>query len=49
MEENQEEVTAQMKKADLIFCLDYNLQGQKMMHLHEGVSKDIKVDLSDLN
>lgn len=24
MEENPEEVTAQMKKADLIFCLDYN-------------------------
>lgn len=48
MEENQEEVTAQMKKADLIFCLDYNATdrvGPDMQALlEEATGKKIMID-----
>ncbi len=48
MEENPEEVTAQMKKADLIFCLDYNATnrvGPKMQSLlEEATCKKIMID-----
>ncbi len=48
MEENPEEVTAQMKKADLIFCLDYNATnrvGPDMQALlEEATGKKIMID-----
>ena len=48
MEENPEEVTAQMKKADLIFCLDYNATnrvGPDMQALlEEATCKKIMID-----
>lgn len=48
MEENPEEVTAQMKKADLIFCLDYNATnrvGPDMQALlEETTCKKIMID-----
>ena len=48
MDENPEEVTAQMKKADLIFCLDYNATnrlGPGMQALLEEVTcKKIMID-----
>jgi phosphoesterase RecJ-like protein len=48
MEENPEEVTAQMKKADLIFCLDYNAThrvGPDMqILLEEATGKKIMID-----
>lgn len=48
MEENREEVTAQMKKADLIFCLDYNATnrvGPDMQALlEEATCKKIMID-----
>jgi len=48
MEENPEEVTAQMKKADLIFCLDYNATnrvGPDMQPLLEAATgKKIMID-----
>lgn len=48
MEENPEEVTAQMKKADLIFCLDYNASnrvGPDMQALlEETTCKKIMID-----
>lgn len=48
MEENPEEVTAQMKKADLIFCLDYNAinrVGPDMQVLLEAATcKKIMID-----
>ena len=48
MEENGEEVTAQMKKADLIFCLDYNAtsrlgRGMQVL-LEETTCKKIMID-----
>ena len=48
LEENREEVTAQMKKADLIFCLDYNATkrvGPDMEALLEAATaKKIMID-----
>jgi len=48
MDENPEEVTAQMKKADLIFCLDYNATnrvGPDMQVLLEAATaKKIMID-----
>jgi phosphoesterase RecJ-like protein len=48
MDENPEEVTAQMKKADLIFCLDYNTTnrvGPDMQTLlEEATGKKIMID-----
>ena len=48
MEDNPEEVTAQMKKADLIFCLDYNASnrvGPEMQALlEEATCKKIMID-----
>ena len=48
MDENPEEVTAQMKKADLIFCLDYNATsrvGPAMQPLLENATgKKIMID-----
>jgi len=48
MEENPEEVTAQMKKADLIFCLDYNatsrLGPDMQALLEEATCKKIMID-----
>lgn len=48
MEENREEVRAQMKKADLIFCLDYNATnrvGPDMQALlEEATCKKIMID-----
>ncbi|KGL63736.1 DHH family phosphoesterase [Polaribacter sp. Hel1_85] len=48
MEENPEEVTAQMQKADLIFCLDYNATnrvGPEMQALlEEATCKKIMID-----
>ena len=48
MEENPEEVTAQMQKADLIFCLDYNATnrvGPEMQALLESATgKKIMID-----
>jgi len=48
MEENPEEVATQMKKADLIFCLDYNSTsrlGEDMQPLlEEATCKKIMID-----
>jgi phosphoesterase RecJ-like protein len=48
MEENPEEVTAQMKKADLIFCLDYNgtnrVGPDMQVLLEEATCKKIMID-----
>ncbi|MFT5834487.1 MAG: phosphoesterase RecJ-like protein [Cognaticolwellia sp.] len=47
MEENPEEVAAQMKKADLIFCLDYNATyrvGSMQALLEEATCKKIMID-----
>jgi phosphoesterase RecJ-like protein len=48
MEENPEKVTAEMKKADLIFCLDYNATnrvGPEMQALLEEVAcKKVMID-----
>ncbi len=48
MEENPEEVTAQMKKADLIFCLDYNTTNRvgpdMQVLLEEATCKKIMID-----
>lgn len=48
MEENPEEVTAQMKKADLIFCLDYNATNRvgpdMQVLLEEATCKKIMID-----
>jgi len=48
MEENLEEVTAEMKKADLIFCLDYNATnrvGSDMQALLEAATcKKVMID-----
>ena len=48
MEENPEEVTAQMKKADLIFCLDYNATNRvgpdMQILLEEATCKRIMID-----
>jgi phosphoesterase RecJ-like protein len=48
MNENPEEVTAQMKKADLIFCLDYNvtnrLGSEMQVLLEEATGKKIMID-----
>ena len=48
MEENPEEVTAQIKKADLIFCLDYNatsrLGPDMQVLLEEATCKTIMID-----
>ncbi|MDG1433726.1 MAG: DHH family phosphoesterase [Saprospiraceae bacterium] len=48
MDENPEEVTTQMKKADLIFCLDYNATyrvGSEMQALlEEATGKKIMID-----
>jgi len=48
MEENPEEVSAQMKKADLIFCLDYNATNRvgpgMQALLEESTGKKIMID-----
>ncbi|MGB1217290.1 MAG: DHH family phosphoesterase [Saprospiraceae bacterium] len=48
MEENPEEVAAQMKKADLIFCLDYNatkrVGSEMQVLLEESTCKKIMID-----
>ncbi|MFK7775808.1 MAG: bifunctional oligoribonuclease/PAP phosphatase NrnA [Saprospiraceae bacterium] len=48
MEENPEEVTAQMEKADLIFCLDYNATHRVgpdlQVLLEEATGKKIMID-----
>ena len=48
MEENPEEVTAAIKKADLIFCLDYNaisrVGPEMQVMLEEATSKKIMID-----
>ena len=48
MEETPEEVTAQMQKADLIFCLDYNatsrLGPEMQILLEEATCKKIMID-----
>ena len=48
MEENPEEVAAQMKKADLIFCLDYNstqrVGPDMQILLEEATGKKIMID-----
>ena len=48
MEETPEEVTAQMQKADLIFCLDYNatsrLGPEMQVLLEEATCKKIMID-----
>lgn len=48
MDENRKEVTAQMKKADLIFCLDYNATNRvgpdMQVLLEEATAKKIMID-----
>ena len=48
MDENPEEVTAQMKQADLIFCLDYNaihrVGADMQVLLEEATGKKIMID-----
>jgi len=48
MDENPEEVAAQMKKADLIFCLDYNATSrvgpEMQVLLEEATGKKIMID-----
>jgi phosphoesterase RecJ-like protein len=48
MEENEEEVTEQMQKADLIFCLDYNATNRvgpdMQVLLEEATCKKIMID-----
>ena len=48
MEENPEEVTAAVKKADLIFCLDYNaisrVGSEMQVLLEEATGKKIMID-----
>jgi len=48
MDENAEEVTAQMKKADLIFCLDYNathrVGSDMQVLLEEATCQKIMID-----
>ncbi|MFT6066149.1 MAG: phosphoesterase RecJ-like protein, partial [Polaribacter sp.] len=48
MEENPEQVTAEMKKADLIFCLDYNASNRvgpdMQVLLEEATGKKIMID-----
>tara|TARA_B110000967_G_C18829647_1_gene533344 strand:+ start:303 stop:1298 length:996 start_codon:yes stop_codon:yes gene_type:complete len=48
MEENPEQVTAEMKKADLIFCLDYNASNRvgpdMQILLEEATGKKIMID-----
>ena len=48
MDENPEEVTAQMKKADLIFCLDYNaihrVGPDMQVLLEEATAQKIMID-----
>ncbi len=48
MTDNPEEVTAQMKKADLIFCLDYNatnrVGSEMQVLLEEATCKKIMID-----
>ncbi len=48
MDENPEEISAQMKKADLIFCLDYNATNRvgpdMQVLLEEATAKKIMID-----